>query len=111
MAAVPKAVTIKVDTELVEFGKLIVEWGERRNLIKGSSSKDQFCKLMQECGELSDSICKGINPKDDIGDCLVVLTLIAAQYNLSLNECAFHAYEEIKDRKGRMVDGVFVKEE
>jgi len=85
-------------------------WHRERNLIDGSNDKDQFCKLIQECGELSDNICKGNDISDDIGDIMVVLINIAARNNLSLKHCLEVAYNDIKDRKGRMVDGVFVKE-
>ena len=55
----------------------IVNWASDRNIIKGGNSKDQCLKLVQEVGELSDSLCKGKSPIDDIGDCMVVLTIIA----------------------------------
>lgn len=90
--------------------ELVTEWHQDRNLIDGSTDKDQFAKLIQECGELSESICKDRNVADDIGDIMVVLINIAARNDLTLNECLTHAYLDIKDRKGRMVDGVFVKE-
>ena len=67
-------------------------------------------KLIQECGELSDSICKGEDIKDDIGDIIVVLINICERNNLSLSECLDCAWSDIKDRKGKMVEGVFVKE-
>ena len=67
-------------------------------------------KLIQEAGELSDSICKGKDIRDDIGDMMVVLINIMARNNLSMQECLQVAYDDIKDRKGRMIDGVFVKE-
>ena len=72
-----------------ELTKLIIKWHHDRNLIEGSSDKDQVLKLMQELGELSDSVCKGKDVKE---------------------ECLETAYNDIKDRKGRMVDGIFVKE-
>ena len=37
----------------------VQQWADARNLIKGSTSKDQICKLVQEVGELSDAVCKG----------------------------------------------------
>ena len=37
----------------------ICQWHEDRNLIDGSTDKDQVLKLQQELGELSDSVCKG----------------------------------------------------
>jgi NTP pyrophosphatase (non-canonical NTP hydrolase) len=88
----------------------IKQWHHERNLISGSTDKDQYLKLIQEAGELSDSICKGKDIRDDIGDMLVVLINIAERNNLSLTECLEVAYNDIKDRKGKMVDGVFIKE-
>ena len=88
----------------------IKKWHYDRNLIYGSTDKDQFCKLMQEAGELSDNICKGKDVSDDIGDMIVVLINIAERNNLSLSQCLEQAWNDIKNRKGRMVDGVFVKE-
>ena len=43
--------------------------------------------------------------------CLVVMINILARNKLTLEECLEVAYDDIKDRKGRMVDGIFVKEE
>ncbi len=88
----------------------ITKWHHERNLIEGSTDKDQFCKLIQEAGELSDSICKGKSVTDDIGDMMVVLINIAERNGLSICECLAQAWLDIKDRKGKMVDGVFVKE-
>ena len=88
----------------------IKQWHRDRNLIEGSDDKTQFAKLIQEAGELSDNICKGKDVRDDIGDMMVVLINIAERNGLSLTECLQVAYNDIKDRKGRMVDGVFVKE-
>lgn len=89
----------------------IVQWHHDRNLIAGANDKDQFMKLIQECGELSDNICKQRDIRDDIGDIIVVLINIAERNGVSLAECMEVAYNDIKDRKGKMVDGVFIKEE
>lgn len=89
----------------------IVQWHYDRNLIAGANDKDQFMKLIQECGELSDNICKQRDIRDDIGDIIVVLINIAERNSLTLEECMQVAYDDIKDRKGRMIDGVFIKEE
>ena len=93
-----------------DYEKLIGEWHRDRNLIDGSTDKDQYMKLIQEAGELSDSLCKGKDIKDDIGDMMVVLINIMVRNNLTMDECLSVAYNDIKDRKGKMVDGVFVKE-
>ena len=86
------------------------KWFEDRNLIQGSTDKDQILKLMQELGELSDHACKGEDIRDDLGDMLVVMLNIMERQGISMEECLETAYNDIKDRKGRMVDGIFVKE-
>ena len=92
------------------YENLIAQWHKDRNLIQGSTDKDQYMKLIQEAGELSDSLCKGKDIRDDIGDIMVVLINIMVRNNLTMKECLTVAYDDIKDRKGKMVDGVFVKE-
>jgi NTP pyrophosphatase (non-canonical NTP hydrolase) len=95
---------------LIERTNDIKQWHRDRNLIDGATDKDQLAKLIQEMGELSDNICKGKDVADDIGDMIVVLINIAERNNLSLTDCVNHAYNDIKDRKGKMIDGIFVKE-
>jgi NTP pyrophosphatase (non-canonical NTP hydrolase) len=96
--------------KLEQYESMIKQWHIDRNLIDGATDKDQVCKLIQEVGELSDNVCKGRNVSDDIGDCIVVLINIAVRNGLTLEQCMAQAYNDIKDRKGRMVDGIFVKE-
>ena len=90
--------------------KLIEQWHEDRNLIDGSTDKDQVLKLAQELGELSDSVCKEKDMRDDLGDMLVVMINIMKRNNISIEECLQKAYDDIKDRKGKMVDGIFIKD-
>ena len=94
-----------------DLEKLVIRWAEERNLIKGSNPESQMLKLMEEAGELASDIAKRRDVKDSIGDTLVVLTLIARQFGTNLEECYSLAYNEIKDRKGRMINGTFVKEQ
>ena len=87
-------------------------WAEARNLVTGSTPEKQFVKLQEEIGELAAGIMRK-QPgaiMDGIGDAAVVLTILAAQHGVTIEECIDAAWDEIKDRKGRMVDGVFVKE-
>ena len=95
---------------LQTYIRLVTQWHKDRNLIEGSTDKDQTLKLMQELGELSDSVCKNKDVKDDIGDMLVVMINIAERNGISLTDCLETAWHDIKDRKGKMVDGIFVKE-
>ena len=88
-------------------------WAEARNLIEGSKPVNQISKLMEELGELATGVNKGKIDlvADGIGDAVVVLTILAKQCDLNIEECIEIAWNEIKDRKGRMVDGIFIKEE
>jgi NTP pyrophosphatase (non-canonical NTP hydrolase) len=94
----------------MDYVGLIKQWHHDRNLILGSDDKSQFCKLAEEMGELSSNICKGKDIRDDLGDMMVVLINIMERNGLSMDDCLEVAYDDIKDRKGKMIDGVFVKE-
>ena len=91
----------------------IIQWHKDRNLIEGSTDKDQVLKLAQELGELSDNVCKNNHPMliaDDLGDMMVVMLNIMYRNELTIDLCLQKAYDSIKDRKGKMIDGIFVKE-
>lgn len=90
----------------------IRKWAEDRNLIKGSMTDKQMLKLFEEVGELAGALARGKfdGVVDGIGDAVVVLTILAAQCGVQIEACVESAWLEIKDRKGRMVGGVFVKE-
>jgi hypothetical protein len=88
----------------------ILQWHKDRNLIEGSTDGAQFEKLLEEVDELRGNIEHSQPVVDDIGDIMVVLVNIAHRNKLTLWECMYHAYQDIKDRKGKMINGVFVKE-
>ena len=96
---------------MIEDVNRIKQWHHDRILIVGSDDIRVFAKLIHEAGELSDNICKGKDIKDDIGDMIVVLINIAERNDISLTECIKTAWEDIKDRKGMMRDGVFIKQD
>ena len=95
-----------------DIEKKVIEWGRERELYEYSSAEKQLYKLYEEQDELSEAIYEMNLEKayDAIGDMLVVLTHIANFLNITMTRCYALAYEEIKDRKGKMVNGVFVKE-
>lgn len=93
------------------FNAKVIDWAGERGILANSSSIVQFAKLVSEIGELGDNIAKGRDVSDDIGDCLVVLAIIAALNKTTLNQCADVAWEDIKDRKGYLnKEGIFIKE-
>ncbi len=86
-------------------------WAIDKNLDEADPGK-QIIKLAEEFGELCEGFNKADNDKvvDSIGDMYVVLTILSMQLDLDIRYCVKLAYNEIKDRKGKMVNGVFVKE-
>lgn len=95
---------------MVTWVERIKQWHHARNLIDGSDDKTQFAKLISEAGELASSIAKNKDVRDDIGDMIVVLINIAERNGVSITDCLEVAYNDIKDRKGRMINGTFVKD-
>jgi NTP pyrophosphatase (non-canonical NTP hydrolase) len=95
-----------------EWKERIKQWAADRNLIEGSTPRKQMDKLNEECSELYEGILDNDSDdiKDAIGDIQVVLAVMCCQLGVDIDECREIAWEEIKDRKGKMVDGVFVKE-
>ena len=93
------------------YADLIRQWAKDRNLIEGSDMKSQFVKLIEEAGELANSIAKrnDIEFADAIGDMVVVLTIMAAQNGMMIEDCIDAAWQQIRDRKGKMVDGIWIK--
>ena len=92
--------------------KLVEKWSKDKDLDKAESSK-QMLKTLEELGEVASALARGQveELKDGIGDVIVTLIILAQQQGLSVEECLEYAYNEIKNREGKMVNGVFVKEE
>lgn len=90
----------------------IEDWAIDRNLHTADPNK-QMLKLMEELGELAEGMAKNRleDVADAIGDMYVVLTILSMQLDLHVEKCIADAYNEIKDRTGEMVDGVFIKSE
>ena len=91
--------------------QLIRDWADERGLYDKGDTKTQYCKLMEEAGELGRAILKDdqVEFVDAIGDMVVVLTNLAMLGGTSIEICIDSAYNEIKDRKGGMQNGTFVK--
>ena len=90
----------------------IRDWAGKRGLISGGDLKTQCIKLQEEVGELSRAILKSEmdNITDAIGDCVVVLTNLAALANYDIEECINNSFKVIANRKGKMENGTFIKD-
>ena len=99
--------------EAISKFELIRKWADDRGIYKSGDTKTQYVKLMEESGELAQAILKN----DDvefvyaIGDMVVVLTNLAHLGGYKIEECIDAAYGQIANRKGKMQNGTFVKEE
>tara|TARA_R100000773_G_scaffold31457_1_gene26847 strand:- start:618 stop:1469 length:852 start_codon:yes stop_codon:yes gene_type:complete len=91
----------------------IRRWAFERDLYTNGDSKTQYIKLQEESGELAQALLKRDKDeiKDAIGDMVVVLTNLAYLEGFTIEQCIDSAYTEISTRKGKMINGTFVKDE
>jgi NTP pyrophosphatase (non-canonical NTP hydrolase) len=92
--------------------ELIRQWAHVRGIYDKGDSNTQYVKLMEEAGELAKALLNKDKPEviDAIGDMIVVLTNLAALENLNVEDCIDSAYKVIAQRKGKMINGTFVKQ-
>ena len=109
---------MKIDTKETlgfdEFQANVEHWADARGIYEHSTLQAQVLKAVSEMGELADAAIKGDGAalEDAIGDVVVCLINTAFLAQVNMNECFARAWNEIKDRKGRMVaGGAFVKED
>ena len=95
-----------------ELIKLIEQWSKDKGLDQTDSNK-QALKFFEEAGEVSAALARNneADLKDAIGDTVVTLIILGQQQGISLERCLAVAYDEIKGRKGKTIDGVFIKSE
>lgn len=99
----------------LNFEKLhefIIQWAEDRKIISPKNVSKQFIKVTEELGELAEGINKDNQGQieDSLGDILVTLIILSRDLNVDLLDCLRGAYNVIKNRKGKTINGVFVKE-
>jgi NTP pyrophosphatase (non-canonical NTP hydrolase) len=91
---------------------LIRSWANERGIYDKGNSHTQYVKLMEEAGELAAALLNNDKPEivDAIGDMVVVLTNLAKLEGFDIEKCVDSAYNEIANRKGKMINGTFVKQ-
>lgn len=96
---------------LIKLDQQVREWAIDKGLDK-ASPRDQFLKVSEEVGEVSAALARkdDYELKDGIGDATVTLIVLALQKGWTLEECLQQAYNEIANRKGKLIDGVFIKQ-
>jgi len=90
----------------------VTAWAKEKGLLEKENAPKQMLKVMEEVGETASALLKNDHDKiiDGIGDSLVTLIVLSKQLGLEPLYCLEVAWQEIKNRKGKMVDGTFVKE-
>tara|TARA_S200002703_G_scaffold127285_1_gene113908 strand:- start:3223 stop:3582 length:360 start_codon:yes stop_codon:yes gene_type:complete len=103
--------------EYEELEEKVIQWAKDRNILENSNAIKQISKTQEELDETLDALKRleqgeesMLEVADGIGDMLVTIILLAKIVGLDSVDCLADAYDEIKDRKGKMVDGLFVKE-
>jgi len=109
---VPVIITKPNKVKELKIFKKIRSWATERGLYVSGDPITQYVKLQEEAGELAQALLKDDQPEviDAIGDMVVVLTNLAHQRGVSIEKCINDAYKVISKRKGKMVNGTFVKE-
>ena len=118
-----------------ELNARVIEWAQEKGILDASNPIKQLTKTQEELDETMDALVKIKDlhdPKqpslidvgnkqalldeyndevvDGIGDMLVTILILAELCGVDPQHCLTVAYDEIKGRKGKMVDGMFVKE-
>ena len=90
---------------------LIRTWASDKGIYKLGDSRTQYIKLMEEAGELAEALLKNDEGEviDAIGDIVVALTNLAKLRGHNIEDCVTSAYDVIKSRQGKMINGTFVK--
>ena len=102
----------KVEKNKPNIYDLIRDWATDKGIYKSGDSRTQYIKLMEEAGELAEALLKNDETEviDAIGDMVVVLTNLAKLRGHNIEDCVTSAYDVIKSRQGKMVNGTFVKQ-
>lgn len=101
----------------------VEEWANDKDLLHVLNADKQFMKFMEEVFEFKSEMdvyfdgaetLKSLNKEymeDEMGDIFVTLIILCNQLGIDPVECLDMAYEKISKRKGKTVNGLFVKEE
>lgn len=89
----------------------VEQWSIDKDLHKANPDR-QALKVWEESGEIAAALSRNDKEAlmDGIGDTVVTLIILAQQHDMTLERCLQYAYDEISQRKGRTINGTFIKE-
>lgn len=87
----------------------IIQWAQEKGI---NDPYKQCLKFVEEAGEMTGAMLKGHkeNFVDEAGDVLVTLAILLNQNGTSFSVAMQAGWDKIKNRKGKTVNGTFVKE-
>ena len=91
----------------------ILQWAKDKGILDKATPEAQMLKTVEEVGGLANALGKKDKAEiiDSIGDIAVTLIIQAELNGLDYDECVEAAYNVIAKRKGKMINGIFVKEQ
>lgn len=111
------------DKAFEELKENVEKWADDKNLLHEENADKQFMKFIEEVFEFKSEMdvyfdgaktLKSLNKeymKDEMGDVFVTLIILCKQLDIDPVECLDMAYEKISKRRGKTIDGTFIKEE
>ena len=95
--------------ELIQNVKI---WAKEKDLLKKENSQAQMLKVLEEVGDTAGALLKNKNQEiiDGLGDSFVTLIILCYQLDLEPKESLQTAWNEIKNRKGKTINGTFIRE-
>lgn len=108
-----------------ELQEKVLDWADSHDLLHEENADKQFMKFVEEVFEFKTEMDSkgsrwdnGDNYSDiiedlmlEMGDVFVTLIILCMQLGIEPQYCLEKAYEKIKDRKGKTINGMFYKAE
>ena len=106
-----------------DLERLVLEWADKKYLLHEGNAGKQFMKFIEEVFEFKTEMDNELSYTDpyvdeavkrmklEMGDIFVTLIILCKQLGITPADCLELAYNKISKRKGRTINGIFVKEE
>lgn len=124
-----------VNKNFEKLKEMILDWSDTKDLLHSENADAQFMKFVEEAFEFKtemdiwklykkfkhsenieqdfsiEEVERWKNLKLEMGDIFVTLIILCKQLGIDPVECLSMAYKKISKRKGKTINGIFVKEE
>ena len=105
-----------------ELKEYALDWAKDKDLLYSQNADKQFMKFIEEVFEFKSELdlytnhvgkmkdLSKVHLKDEMGDIFVTLIILCEQFEIDPVVCLEMAYEKVKGRSGKTINGTFVKE-